>query len=190
MYLRSTILVFVLLCTAATLPLQADQPRDPHVGYIYPPGARAGSTIDVQLGGFNWTPDVEILFHNDEVQLELVGKLGPLFLPGAPYFIGTKAYYPPPMPREISGRLTLPASLPPGPIHWQVANANGTSSAGAFVVSQDREVLEQDREVHKNADGNVQRLDSLPVTVSGRLGAHEEIDQYVIRPDHSGPITC
>ncbi len=175
-------LLFGLFCLHVSF-LSAAQPHDPQVGYIYPPGAQAGQTIDVKLGGFNWTDDLEFFVHDRRVKLEITGKLGPLFQQTPPYFVGSKAYYPPPMPREISARLTLPADFPTGPIHWQVANANGTSEAGVFIVGQHRELLEEETSAG-------QPIGSLPVTVCGRLEKNEEVDRYAFRAQEDGPITC
>ena len=175
-------IVFVLIGLSAAL-VEAAQPPDPQIGYIYPPGAAAGSEVEIRLGGFNWTPDLEFFVHDDRVRLDVTGELSPMFLPGAPYLVGTKAYYPPPMPREVSATLRISEDMPPGPVHWQVANASGTSQIGVFVVGDQLEMIEDDQQ-------QLQRIERFPVTVSGRLERHEEIDHYVIRTARTVPITC
>ena len=159
------------------------QPPDPQIGYIFPPGAAAGSEVEIRLGGFNWTPDLEFFVHDERIRLNVTGRLSQIFLPGAPYLIGAKAYRPPPMPREVTATLHIPADMPPGPVHWQVANASGTSQIGVFVVGDQLELLEDNR-------GQQQRIEQLPVNVSGRLERHEEVDRYIIRTDRTTPVTC
>jgi hypothetical protein len=173
----------MLLSGQASPIVRADQPSDPEVGYIYPPGAAAGSTLDVRVGGFNWTPDLEFFVHDERIKLNVTGSLSRIMLPGPPYLTGTKAYFPAPMPRELTATVSIPPDMPPGPVHWQVANANGASKSGIFVVSNRLETLEGEA-------GQRQRLEQFPITVSGRLERHEEIDRYVIRTDRTSPMTC
>src|SRR5262245_45941620 len=108
--------------------------KAPEVGYVYPPGGKAGTTVNAQLGGFDWTPDLQFFVSDPRVKVELLGPPGPVLVPPPPYWFGPKAYITAsPLPREIPGRLTLPADLPAGPIRWQVANANGPGAgAGVF----------------------------------------------------------
>lgn len=74
--------------------------------------------------------------------------------------------------------------MPPGPIHWQAANANGATAIGVFLVSADPEVLEDDRRTAP------QVLPALPVTVVGRLLKNEEVDRYRFTTPRAGPMTC
>ena len=160
------------------------RPPNPEIGYIFPPGGKAGTTVDVRLGAVDWTPDMQIFVLDPRVRIEPHGSLGPLLMPQPPYFEGTKAYNPPPLPRELAAKVIIPADVPPGVIRWQVANANGTSQTGMFVVSDGAEVVESDE--HSDA----QKLAAIPITVSGRLSRNEEIDRYRFRAAADGPITC
>ena len=161
-------------------------PKAPEVGYLYPPGGKAGTTVNVQIAGFDWTPDLQFFFSDPRVKLELLGPPGPVLVAPPPYWFGPKGYITAlPMPREIPARLTLAADLPPGPIRWQVANANGGSAkAGVFWVGDRPDVLENTRLREP------QLLPSLPVAVHGRLSKIEEVDRYRLRSPHTGPITC
>ncbi|RPI90313.1 MAG: hypothetical protein EHM42_01585 [Planctomycetaceae bacterium] len=95
-----------------------------------------------------------------------------------------KAYRPPPIPRELSARITIPSDFPPGVVRWQVANANGTSQTGVFLVGDGREVVE-------NRDGAApQRIETLPATVSGRLARFEEVDCYEFLCERDSLVTC
>lgn len=182
-----------LLSLALLAQVQPAVPKAPEVGYLYPPGGKPGTTVNVQLAGFDWTPDLQFFFSDPRVKLELLGPPGPVLLAPPPYWFGPKAYIAAlPMPREIAARLTLPADLPPGPIRWQVANANGGSAgAGVFWIGDRPEVLEDDKlSAASNPTSKGQPLASLPVAVHGRLGKVEEIDRYRFRAALAGPITC
>jgi hypothetical protein len=136
------------LTSLLTLSLMAQVtpsvPKAPEAGYIYPAGGKAGTTVNVQLAGFDWTPDLQFFFSDPRIKLELLGPPGPVLVAPPPYWFGPKAYITAlPMPREIPARLTLPADLPPGPVRWQMANANGgspnaASEVGAIVAASGR----------------------------------------------------
>lgn len=167
------------------LTASASAQRVPDLGYIYPPGGRAGTTLEVRLGGYDWTPDMQFFVLDRRVKLEAIGPPGDLLIPPPPYWFGSKSKIPAlPIPREVPARLTIPADVPPGPIHWQAANANGATATGVFMVSVDPEVVEDER------CKVPQPLPSLPVTVSGRLLKNEEVDRYRFTAAHAGPVTC
>jgi len=159
--------------------------KAPEMGYVYPPGGRAGQTLDVRVCGYDWTPDMQFFTLIPGVKLEITGPPGPILVPPPPYWFGAKAYLTAlPLPREVPARLTLPAGLPPGPIRWQSANANGGTATGVFIVSNEgEEVVEQP---FRRAP---QPLASLPITVNGRLGKNEEVDRYRFTASRTGPIT-
>jgi hypothetical protein len=175
-----------LLSLSLVAQVQPAVPKAPEVGYIYPAGGKAGTTVNVQMAGFDWTPDLQFFFSDPRIKLELLGPPGPILVAPPPYWFGPKGYITAlPMPREIPARLTLPADLPTGPIRWQVANANGAgAAAGIFWIGSIPEVTEDDK-----ASGP-QLLPSLPVAVHGRLWKIEEVDRYRFKPAKAGPITC
>jgi hypothetical protein len=145
----------------------------PRTGYVYPPGGRAGTTVEVHLAGFDFTDDMQFFVHHEGLNWEVHGRLGAFLVPPPPYWFGPKGRSSAmPIPRELAARIHLPADLPPGPIYWQVANANGISSTAIFMVSDHEEVLED------RYRQNPQRLETLPVVVSGRLMKIAEVDRY------------
>jgi hypothetical protein len=157
----------------------------PEIGYVYPPGAKAGTTVNVHLGGSEWTPDMQFFVHDRRVKLEVLGLPGELLIPPPPYWFGAKGRLSAlPVLRELPAKITLPADLPPGPIRWQAANANGATSAGIFIVGNGEEVIEDEKRK------GPQLLSSLPVTVSGRLLKNEEVDRFKFTAAKTGPITC
>lgn len=42
------------------LPQVALGQHPPAIGYMFPPGGQAGQTIEVMLGGYDWTPDMQL----------------------------------------------------------------------------------------------------------------------------------
>jgi hypothetical protein len=166
-------------------PLSAFAQKAPEAGYVYPPGAAAGTTIDVRLGGYDWTPDVQIFVSDPRVTLELLGLPGEILVPPPPYWFGPKSTSPGwPIPRETPARLTVPADMPPGPVRWTVANANGGSTHGVFHVGDAAEVLEDER------TRTPQELPALPCAVNGRIIKLEDVDRYRFRAERTGPVTC
>jgi len=177
----------LLFAVASLLTLVTPTPAQkvPEAGYVFPPGGKAGTTVEVRLGGYDWTPDMEFFVHDRRVRLTPTAAPGPILVPGPPYWFGAKGRIVAlPLPREVPAQFVIPADVPPGPIHWQAANANGCTSTGVFVVGSGPEVVEDEgRKVP-------QVLPALPVTVSGRLMKIEEVDRYRFVAPHDGPVTC
>lgn len=156
----------------------------PEIGYMFPSGGQAGTTVDVILGGYDWTPDMQIFVHDPRIKLELTGPPSKVLVPDPPYWFGAKGRGPAwPLPREFPARLTIPADVPPGLVRWQVANANGASPAGFLHVSR----LPEIREVADRK--GAQTLPPLPVVVSGQIRKIEEIDRYEFSVSQAGPVT-
>ena len=156
----------------------------PEIGYMDPPGGQPSTTVDVLLGGYDWTPDMQVFVHDPRVKLEITGPPGPVLVPEPPYWFGAKAREnDPPLPREIPARLIIAADAPPGPVRWQVANANGASPLGVFWIGTQREVVEA-RQGH-----GPQTIDSLPSVVCGQIKNVEEVDHYVFKAAQTGPVT-
>jgi len=159
----------------------------PGMGYIFPTGGQAGQTTDVILGGYDWTPDMQIFVHDPRITLELTGPPGPVIVPEPPYWFGRKARRPPfPQPREVTARLTIPADVTPGLIKWQAANANGATNSGTFVVTDARGAIV----VEMDGRTSPQKIDSLPCCISGQIKLVQEVDQYLLTASTDGPVTC
>lgn len=156
----------------------------PEIGFMNPLGGQAGTTVNVILGGYDWTPDMQLLVHDPRIKLELIGPPSQVLVPEPPYWFGAKGRGPAwPCAREFPARLTIPADVSPGLIRWQVANANGASPVGLFQVGGMPEVVEDAK--RKSA----QVLPTLPVTVSGQIRRIEEIDRYQFSTPKTGPVT-
>ena len=151
---------------------------------MLPSGGKAGTTVDVVIGGYDWTPDMQILVHDPRIKLEIVGKSTGVLITEPPYWFGYKARgYAWPLPREFPAKLTIPADVPSGPIRWQVANANGASPVAQFYVGSLPEIAEDPK------SKGPQQLPTLPVTVSGQIRRIEEIDRYQFSVAKTGPVT-
>jgi hypothetical protein len=179
MHRLSTSFLILLFASPASAQLA------PEIGYVFPAGGKAGTTVTVHLGGAEWTPDMQFFVHDPRVKLEVLGPPSELHIPAPPYWFGAKGRLPAlPLLRERPARFILPASLPPGPIRWQAANANGATATGIFIVVGGNEILEDEKRK------TPQLLPALPVTVNGRLGKNEEVDLYRLKAAAAGPITC
>ena len=181
---RLCLLFVIAFGFVSTQAATANAQLVPEIGYVYPAGGRAGTTVDVTLGGYDWTPDMQLFVHDPRIKLEIVGPPSPVLISEPPYWFGYKARgFAWPLAREFKAKLTIPADVPPGLVKWQVANANGASPIGTFHVGNAPEVIEDAK--RKTA----QPLPALPVTVSGQIRRIEEIDRYQFSVPKAGPVT-
>jgi len=156
----------------------------PSIGYMFPPGGQPGSTMEVTLGGYDWTPDMQLFTHTDGVSLEIVGPPGEVLVPDPPYWFGKKARRSPfPLPREFRAMLTIADDVSPGIVTWQVANANGASATGKLLIS-DLPLMAETL-----ADSPT-ILSQLPVAIAGQIERIEEVDRYRFTAPHNGLVTC
>ena len=107
-------------------------------------------------------------------------------MPPPPYWFGAKSTIAPlPLPREQPARLTLPADLPPGPIRWTVANANGAGlRTGIFWVGDGPEVARRGR---RQGAAEAARTAGHGFRPAGTI---EEVDRYRFTVAKAGPVTC
>ena len=158
--------------------------KPPELGYIFPPVVSAGTETHVQLGGYDFTPDMQYFVHDDRVALTVLDAPGEIIVPPPPYWFGERsrsgAF---PLPREVPAVLHVPADQPQGVVRWQVANANGSSATAVVGISHGPEILEERDRSHP------QVISQLPVGVSGRLEKIAEVDQYLITAERSGPVS-
>ena len=178
--MRSLLAPITLLAFASSAFAQ----KAPEAGYVYPPAGKAGTTVNVALGVYDATPDMQFFTHDPRVKLEASGPPGELLLPPPPYWFGQKAFSTAlPVAREVSAKFTIPANVPPGPVRWQIANASGISATGTFIVTDGTDVAEDEKAKEP------QKLAALPVTVCGRLIKIEETDRYQFRAPKAGLVT-
>lgn len=179
-------LVCVTLVALGRGPAHAQAPGalPPELGYVFPPVVKRGATTEVQLGGYDWTDDLEWFVHDPRITLQPHGPISDYLITPPPYWVGKRAgIAPPPIPREIAATITCPAEVPVGPVYWQVANANGSSATALFDVSDGPEIVE-----NRSRD-LPQQISALPVAVSGRISRLTEVDRYTITAAKSGLVT-
>jgi hypothetical protein len=182
--LRLCVSLCLVACLLATASQIASAQLAPGIGYMFPSGGQAGQTVEVILGGYDWTPDMQVFAHDLRVKLEILAPPGPVIVPEPPYWFGKKARRGPfLLPREMRAKLTIPSDLKPGVYRWQVANANGASATGRFAVGRHPHFVEPDQR------GKLVELASLPVTVSGQIKHIEEVDRFRFKVEKSGPVT-
>ena len=180
--MRNLGILLSILFASAVSPALAQ--KAPEMGYVYPPAVSPGTSVDVVLGVYDWTPDMQLFVHDERVKLVLTGPPGEVLVPPPPYWFGPKGLNPAMMqPREFPARLEIPAGMPAGPVHWQAANANGVTAVGTFLIQARPHVLEDASEVP-------QMLPPLPVSVSGRVFKIEEVDRYRFQAPRDGLVHC
>jgi hypothetical protein len=180
--IRRALLVALLVWLAATARGTAQ--KAPGLGYVFPPVVCAGQSTDVQLGGYDFTTDLEWFVYDDRAQWKILGAPGDYQLPPPPYWHGPRSSSPAmPIPREVAARIEVRPDAPAGLVRWQVANANGSSATALFYVSRGAEIVES------RSRDFPQKLASLPVAISGRLSRLTEVDRYEWTADRDGPIS-
>lgn len=174
----------VVLCPLLIVVSAATAQQAPALGYAFPPAVSPGATTKIALGGYDFTPDMQFFALNDRVSLTPQGEPGEFFVPPPPYWFGPRGFSGAmKIPREVPVQIHVASDCPPGLVRWQVANANG-AAAPAIVLVSDRPEIVEDR--HRDLP---QKIESLPVGVSGRLSRITEVDRYEIRPEKDGPVT-
>ena len=98
--------LMVVLATTVTMNSVVAQ-KPPSVGYVYPPVVRAGETAAVDLGGYDFTIDMQWFVHDERVQLRHEGPPGEYLIPPPPFWFGPRTSLPAmPIPREVAGTIT------------------------------------------------------------------------------------
>lgn len=175
------VMVVAWIIGALILPHSAIAQLPPFMGYMYPPGGQAGQTIEVTLGGYDWTPDMQVFVRDERIRLEIVGEPSPVIVPEPPYWFGKKARRSPyKLPRETKARLTIPEGVPPGVYKWQAANANGATACGRFAVTKAPIQL----------DSTATVIESLPICLGGQIKLTSEVDRFQFVALQDGPVRC
>jgi hypothetical protein len=172
---------FAIVIGVFLLPVSAIAQLPPFIGYMYPPGGQAGQTIEVTLGSYDWTPDMQVFVRDERIRLEIVGEPGPVIVPEPPYWFGKKARRTPyKLPRETKAKLTIPENVPPGVYKWQAANANGATACGRFAVTKAPIQL----------DSTATVIETLPICVCGQIKLVREVDRFQFVAPKEGLVKC
>jgi hypothetical protein len=115
--MKASLVPLLAIAGLLTLATSGQAQKAPEAGYIFPPGGKAGTTVQVRLGGYDWTPDMDFFVLDKRVRLIPTGPPGPILVPGPPYWFGAKGRLGAlPLPREVPAQLVIPAGVGPGPI--------------------------------------------------------------------------
>ena len=181
---RSVMALVGLVCTIGFGIQSKLLAQSPEVGYVYPPFVQRGTSTPVRLGGYDFTPDLQIMIHSATVALSEVEPLGPFLITPRPYWEGPRIYANAlAIPREITAVLSPDKDGEIGRVSWQVANANGVSTRGLFYVSDMVEQLES------RFRSELMELGDLPVAVSGRIRRLTERDSYGFIATKTGVVS-
>ncbi len=129
----------------------------PTLESIFPPGGKRGSEIDVVLSGKFEPWPCPIWF----------SEKGVAFVPN-PEKPGT-------------GKLKIEDSAPVGPLLLRAHNAEGASAPAIFVVGEQTELLEEEKDASALASAAPLDRAKLPCVVNGTLSAAGELDVWRIR---------
>ena len=177
---------FVVLCVLIVVSFYSTTTtaQQPKIGYFFPPAVQRGTSADVAIGGYDFTPDMQFFVYDEQIGFKQTGPLSKFHLTPPPYWFGPRQFANAlPISREIAGRISIPVNESIGQRRWQVANANGASSMGVLLVTDIPEILEH------RFNCEPQFVGPLPIGVSGRLSRITEKDVYEFKALKDGPIT-
>ncbi|HJZ54419.1 MAG TPA: PPC domain-containing protein [Gemmataceae bacterium] len=145
----------------------------PHLFTVFPPGAKAGETVEVTLTGTGFDGADTLLFSDPQVKAELV--------PGS-VVIDPKPRQPQPgtvMVGQLSTakfKVTVPDG-PPGMLDVRIVTKSGLSNPRAFVVGELAEVNEKEP---NNDAPEAQKVD-LDTTVNGVISTPTDVDYMKVQ---------
>ena len=155
------------LLAAAVLVLAANvaaAQTGPTLLTVFPPGAKAGETVELIVSGSDFDPSSQLLFSNPNVKAELVpGSVGAdpkAKQPGA-MVVGT--------PTTAKFKVTAPGA---GILDVRIVTKSGLSNPRAFMVGGYTEVNEKE----PNNDAAEAQKVELNTTVNGVIGAPTDVD--------------
>jgi hypothetical protein len=161
----------------------AEAQKAPQLGYMYPPVLKVGETNQVQLGGYDLTPDLQWFFHQTGVSFREATVPGDFLITPPPYWNGPRMSVASPLiAREVSATIEVSPDVPLGLGYFQTANANGISQTAPYLVRRGDEVAES------RWRDDVQELASIPIGVSGRLRRLTEVDRFRFRATKDGLV--
>jgi hypothetical protein len=157
----------------------------PVASYIFPPGGRRGTEVNVRVGG---------LFLGTRCSFEMlgpgVGAPSQLQRTNTLWFEGPLLQLPESQqaedyPKDMAGRVRIAADAPTGDRFWRVWTAQGATPALHFVVGDLPEVVEDE------IPGDPVPVPvTLPVTINGRIFPREDVDLWSFATRKGETITA
>lgn len=158
---------------AAAQPQQAPPLPAPRLFTVSPPGAKAGTTVELALTGADLVEPKGLLFSQPGIKAELL-EAPP---PPAAELKKPKAKPPKPAPPMLTTRfkVTIPANTPLGSHDLRVINKWGVSNPRAFMVGD----LNEEAEKEPNNDVPEAQRVAVNTTVNGVIAAPTDVDYFV-----------
>ncbi len=178
--IRHAFALALLLCSATIV--SADPPT---ASYIFPAGARRGTTVPVIVGGLSLYKSCGFEMLGLGVTAErTLSRIKTLWFEG-PVLPLPDSQQQEDYPKDMAGRVTVAADAPLGLRYWRVWTAQGATSAQKFVVGDLPEVVEQE------IDGDPVPVEvKPPVTINGRIFPREDVDVWTFAAAKGQTYTC
>src|SRR5262245_29578585 len=167
--LASVPAICLLLPGLASAQQPDSQLPNPKLFTVTPPGAKAGTTVEVTWTSTDLEEPQALLFTHAGIKAE------PVLPPPPPPADPKKPAPPMPKPPITKFKVTIAANAPLGIHDVRLVNKWGVSNPRAFVVGDLPEVLEKEP---NNDVPEAQRVD-LNSTVNGNLASPVDVDFYV-----------
>src|SRR4051794_31426267 len=169
MFRRSFICV-VLVASAGSVAAQTG----PQLTTVFPPGAKAGETVEVTVSGSGFDGGEQLLFSDKTVKAELVpGSVAadPKAKGGGnnAMVIGT--------PGTAKFKVTVPKDTRPGTHDVRIVTKRGLSNPRAFTVGTLTDVNEKE----SNNDTAEAQLVELNTTVNGVIASPTDVDYVKVK---------
>lgn len=180
---RLALVGFLLFACSARAQTPARLPA-PRLLTVAPPGAKAGTTVEVTFSGQDLDEPQALVFSSKFITAVPV-------VPPPPPKPDPKVKPPPPPPPATpvtQFKVTVAADCPPGLADVRLVNKWGVSNPRAFMVGDLPEVAEKEP---NNDVGEAQRVD-LNSTINGAVSAATDVDYYVFagRRDQRVLVSC
>jgi hypothetical protein len=153
---------------------------NPRLFTVMPPGAKAGTTVEVTFTGTDLEEPQGLVFSHPGIKAEPVVPPEPAADPKKPADQkkpeakpAMKKGQPPPVVTKF--KVTVPADTPPGIHDVRLVNKWGVSNPRAFVVGDQTEVLEKEP---NNDVAEAQRIE-INTTVNGAISTNTDVDFFV-----------
>ncbi|MCI0705381.1 MAG: PPC domain-containing protein [Planctomycetia bacterium] len=138
----------------------------PQLLSVFPPGAKAGSTVEVTFGGHGFDGQEKLFFSEKGFEAELVGTVP---APKQPQQGRPSTF--------VKFKVTVPKDIASGTLDVRIVSKNGLSNPRAFVVSNMTDVNETEP---NNDVGQAQKIE-LDTTVNGIIGANTDVDYVTFK---------
>ncbi len=153
-FLFKAVVALALICFAAFEPSASAQLPVPQLKWVFPLGAKTGSSVEVEIGGNNLDDTTKLYFSHAGITAQLVtdGK-----------------------DKKPRFKISVAANVPVGDYDVRSIGKFGISNPRTFVVSDYAEALEKEP---NNVLTNATPV-AMNTTVNGRISPAEDVDWFV-----------